>query len=705
MEDWIPTTCMRCAVGCGHLQRGEEGGRDPDAVSGDGAHPVSEGLACQRGIEETANPVGERLTVPLIREDGVLREASWERALDYASDRFEAALSRNSDGVAVLGSGQQTNEATYALGKLARGGFGTRYYDANTTLCMASAVTAYYDAFGSDAPPPTYDDISEAERHVVWGANPAVAHPVMFQWIAESASDPDSKLVVVDPVETETAKRADLHVPLDLGDDLTLARAVLSHLLETDDVDREFVEEATTGFDALTSRIEESAVTPNEASVPSEAVAELAESLTRPTLVYWGMGVNQSVEGTETAGALIDLCLATGNLRPGTGPFSLTGQANSMGARVCSSKGTWPGHRPFGDERHRETVADAWDVPVSQLPDDAGPGPVGVVEAMDDGPVEACWTIATNPVAGLPDASTAAERLEDVFLVAQDAFRTPTTEVADVVLPAATWGHSEGTVINMERRVSRVRSVTDTSGGLPSDLDIIAAIAERVVPELLETPPCDPETVFDELRGLTEGTPADLSGITYERLDEDLAVRWPAPDESSEGGYRYYSEDDQTTWEFPTPSGKARFSTRYDAGVSASSGDDYPLSLTTARAPDGYNTGVRTNEEPVPSEPPVARIHPDTVAEHETRVRDGPSDGSHPRTVLESPEGSVLASVETDDAIPEGVVWLPIHHPEVNRLVVPATDPRSDEPDYKKCGVRLASPSDDGAMRRVRECA
>ncbi|VTT85308.1 Assimilatory nitrate reductase large subunit [Halorubrum sp. DM2] len=685
---------MRCAVGCGHLTGRVDAGYGIDGVRGDVQHPVNRGLACSRGIRETADPEGQWLTRPLVRRDGDLHPTTWDVALSRVADAFGEALDRTRDGVAVLGSGQQTNEAAYALGKLARGGFGTRFYDANTTLCMASAVTAYYDAFGSDAPPPTYDDIEDAETHVVWGANPAVAHPVMFRWIAESAEAEGSRLLVVDPVETQTAEAADRHVAPVPGTDLALARAVLARVVERGDVDEAFVAEATTGFDALLDELPDPAAAAATAGVDVETVDRIAAALADPTLVYWGMGVNQSTQGTPTAGALIDLCLATGNMGPGTGPFSLTGQANSMGTRVVSSKGSWPGMRGFADPAERRTVAAAWDVPVDRLPDDTGPGPIDTVAAVDDGPVEAVWTVATNPAAGLPDAAAARERLEDAFLVAQDAFHTETTALADVVLPAATWGESEGTAINMERRVSRVRPASDLAPDVRTDLDIIAAVGEALAPGLLGD--SDPEAVFDEFAALTAGTPADLSGLSYDRLDEERAVRWPAPTPVSEGGYRYYEGGDGdgdaatgSDWEFETPSGRARFSTGTHGGVPEPTDDDYPLTLTTGRDPDGYNTGVRSRDPDDPATP-VARVHPDTAA---TLGDEGDADGSPVR--LASRRGRVRARLTPDAAVPRGVVWLPIHHPETNAVTLPATDPRSDEPNLKQCAVRIEPAAED----------
>ena len=672
---------MRCAVGCGHLQKGVDSGYGIDTVRGDANHPVSRGLACQRGISESADPDGEWLTRPLIRKGGSLVATSWDTALGVITNRFADALEGNQHGVAVLGSGQQTNEAAYLLGKLARGGFGTRYYDANTTLCMASAVTAYYQAFGSDAPPPTYDDIPEAKTHLVWGANPTAAHPVLYRWIAQSADAEDSQLIVVDPVESGTAEDADQHVQLEPGTDLAFARAVLARLVETDEIDTGFIEKTTVGFDALVEELSDVEAAATTAGVSVETVDAVADSLADETLIYWGMGVNQSVQGTATARALIDLCLATGNLGPGTGPFSLTGQANSMGTRICSSKGTWPGHRSFGDPDHRETVADAWGISTDRLPADPGPGPVGIVDALADGTPEACWAIATNPAAGMPDAEAVRETLEETFLVVQDAFRTETVELADVVLPAATWGETEGTATNMERTISRVRAASELPPKVRQDIDIIAAIGHRLYPSVIDRPPVEPEEVFDAFRELTAGTPADCSGISYDRLEAELAVRWPTADPDSQAGYRYIDDEE---WTFPTAENRARFSTATHGGLAEPTDESYPLTLTTGRKPDAYNTGVRTRDET--ADCPVARVHPQTTLDQMEALDRG-------QTVIVSRRASVTVQVQPDDGVPEGLIWLPIHHPAVNALTLPDVDPESDEPNFKQCAVDMRPPS------------
>jgi assimilatory nitrate reductase catalytic subunit len=672
---------MRCAVGCGYLQRGSEDGYGITDARGNAEHPTNNGMECQRGVRETVDPDGERLTEPLVRRGGTLQPTTWDTALGIVTTRFIEAISGDTSDIAVLGSGQQTNEAAYALGKLARGGFGTPYYDANTTLCMASAVTAYFQAFGSDAPPPTYDDIPRADTHVVWGANPAAAHPVLYRWIANSAQHDGGRLIVVDPVESETAADADLHIQPEPGTDLALARAVLARVIDTDSVDEAFVEAHTEGFSKMVDSLPDAETAASTAGVPIERVDDIADAVDAPTLVYWGMGVNQSVQGTGTARALIDLCLATGNLGPGSGPFSLTGQANSMGTRVCSSKTTWPGHRDFADTESRKHVAETWDVPVSRLPDDPGPGFVRIVDELARGDVDVCWTVATNPVAGMPDAGHVTNALEDSFLVVQDAFYSDTVECADVVLPAATWGESEGTVVNMERRVSGVSAATDVPDTIRQDLDIIAAIGNRIESGLFDDPPLDPESIFDELRGLTAGTKADLSGITYDRLDEDLAVRWPAPDSDTEGSYRYHDDGE---WSFYTDSGRAHFSNATHSSVPEPIDEEYPLTLTTGRRSDVYNTGVRTREGDGDGRP-TARMNPVAIGQRLAAFDRG-------RTVIESRRASVTVDVEADDGIPLGVIWLPIHHPAANELTLPAVDPESAEPNLKQCAVAVRAP-------------
>ena len=680
--DERPTTCMRCAVGCGYLQCPSQADSELVAITENPAHPATGGEACERGMNETARPGGDRLTRPLIRRGDSLQPTDWDTALGVVTTRLIDAIRTDPDTVAVLGSGQQTNEAAYALGKMARGVIGTQQYDANTTLCMASAVSAYYQAFGSDAPPPTYDDVPEAQTHVIWGANPAVAHPVLFRWIQSSVAAAGGSLIVVDPVETRTAGYADVHVRPEPGTDLALARAVLCAIRSSDDVDEQFIDEHTDGYEDMCASLPDLSTAASTAGVSVETVHEIAAAFRAKTLIYWGMGINQSVQGTRTVRALIDLCLATGNMGPGSGPFSLTGQANSMGNRVCACKNTWPGHRPFDDAASRRMIADTWGVPLSRLPSSSGPGFVRIVDELARDNIDVCWTVATNPAAGMPDASHVRRALQDTFVIVQDAFHSDTVACADVVLPAATWGESQGTTTNMERRVSRVTAAADPPGEARQDIDIIAAIGNQIESGIYSTPPVDPASVFDEIRTVTAGTSADLSGMSYERLDDELAVRWPAPTREAEGGYRYY---DDGKWTFHTDSGRAQFSTVTHSCVPEPADDAYPLTLTTGRAGGVYNTGVRSRNR---TSRPRARVHPDTIVRSLTALDRG-------QTKITSRRGSITVDVSPSDSVPPGMVWLPIHDAEINELTLAAVDPDSAEPNLKQCAVKLSPPADD----------
>jgi assimilatory nitrate reductase catalytic subunit len=281
----------------------------------------------------------------------------------------------------------------------------------------------------------------------------------------------------------------------------------------------------------------------------------------------------------------------------------------------------------------------------------------------------------------MPDASHVKRALQDTFVIVQDAFHSDTVACADVVLPAATWGESRGTTTNMERRVSRVTAATDPPGEARQDIDIIAAIGNQIQPGVYDTPPVDPASVFDEIRTMTAGTSADLSGVSYERLEDELAVRWPAPTIESEGGYRYY---DRGGWTFHTDSGRAQFSTVTHSRVPEPADDSYPLTLTTGRVGGVYNTGVRSGSR---TSLPRARVHPDTIVQSLAAL-------NHGQTEITSRRGSITVDISPSDNVPPGMVWLPIHDAEINELTLAAVDPDSAEPNLKQCAVKLSPPTD-----------
>ena len=671
---------MQCAVGCGYVQTDSEEDGEIVQVSGDSNHPTNAGCDCQHGISMTTNPGGERLTQPLIRRGSSLRPTNWDTALGIVTTRLIEAIRQSANNVAVLGSGQQTTEAAYALGKVARGAFGTRHYDANTTLCSASAASAYRQAFGSDGSPCTYDDIPEANTHLVWGANPAVEYPVLHSLIERSVTASGGELIVIDPIETETATVADLHVRPEPGADLALGRAVLAGVIASSNIDEQFVDDHTDGYTRMLESLpslEESATT---AGVSPDHVHEIAEALTAETIIYWGMGVTQSNQATQTARAVIDLCLATGNIGPKSGPLSLVGQANSLGHRVCASTDTWPGLRVFDDPFNRRLVADAWDVTLDRIPESSGPGFIGIIDLLARENLDVCWAVGTNPLVEVPGSGYVESALEETFLISQAAFRSETTECADVVLPTATWGESAGTVMNMDRRVSRVTASADPPGEVRQDIDVIAAIGNRISPGIFDSPPLDPAAVFDEIRGVTTATAADLSGISYNRLNSDRAVRWPARSGDEEGGYRYY---DDGNWSFDTDSGRAQFSTSTHTRRPEPVDAEYPLTVTMGRTAGVYG-GPRNHSES-DEKLPTARINPWTIARQLEAIDRG-------RTVVKSRRSAVTVTISPSDRVPAGIIWLPTQSGVINDLTLRTVGMNAGEPNLMHCAAGLSPP-------------
>jgi len=376
----------RCAVGCGHLQQGYTNNYGLDNRPRRRVPSGQLRPACQRGVSETADPDGDWLTRPPSGRTAPSSPRAGRRRSGRSSRISRTRWPKRGTASRCWGSGQQTNEVAYA-GKLARAASapGTT----TPTAAFGRHRHRYYQAFGSDAPPPTDEDIPDAETHVIWGANPAVAHPVMYRWIADSASDDDSELIVVDPVESETVDDADLHAQVDRvapiwrspGGSADRRRRRRRPRVRRGGDDRlrgdgRLVALGTGGGG-------------DRRRLGRDGRKRVAEAMTDLGARVLGMGVNQSVQGTATSRALIDLCLATGNLRLGSGPFSLTGQANPMGTRVCSSKGT-PVNAGSPIRRSGSSSRTSGEIPRSRLPDDPGPGPVGIVDAVADGPPEVC---------------------------------------------------------------------------------------------------------------------------------------------------------------------------------------------------------------------------------------------------------------------------------------------------------------------------
>jgi assimilatory nitrate reductase catalytic subunit len=685
-DRWVRTTCGYCSVGCGMLLGVKDG--TAVAVKGDPDHPVNLGRLCPKGLSEHQTLAAPgRLIHPTV--DG--RRATWDEALGrMAADVRRLVDEHGPESFAVLSTGQLVTEEFYALGKLVRLGMGVRHFDGNTTLCMASAVSGYKLSFGSDGPPGAYDDFAEADVILLVGANVADNHPLLAPRIVDNA---DATVIVVDPRVTKTAMIADQHLAVKPRSDVTLLNGIIKILLDEGVVDLDRARQVADGVDELVAHVQAFDLdrVERECGVPAEDIRRAALALGRAerAMVAWTMGVNHSVQGTETVTLLNTLSVLTGNLgKPGAAPFSITGQCNAMGTREAGFTASMPGYRAYDDPAARRELAALWGIDEARLPTERGRAYPDIINGVIDGRIKGLWIIATNPVVSFPNRELLEHALGELeLLVVQDGYETPTTALADVVLPAAIWGEKNGTFTNSERRVSRVRAAVEPPGEAKADFDIVMALANHLgVRHELFPGWATPADAFDEWRRVSQGRLCDYSGITYERIAAAGGVQWPCPSDDPSvplGGTARLYED----WRFPTASGRAQLRCVEPKPISDRPRRLYPLLLNTGRTVEHWHTRTKTGRVEI-----LDRLAPEGWVEvHPTdaaalRIHTGD------QVRIVSERGAVdRIRVRITQTVRAGEVFVPFHFDEqcANRLTLNEFDPISREPNYKQCAVRL----------------
>ncbi len=682
------THCPYCGVGCGLLV--EHDGARVSAVRGDPLAPANRGRTCRKPLElPAAVHAADRATTPLWRDDraGRFARIGWDDALDGIARRLAAYRPRE---IAFYVSGQLLTEDYYAVNKLAKGFLGTNNVDSNSRLCMSSAVAGYTGAFGFDGPPPAYADLDLADCTLLLGTNAAACHPIVWARIRDRQAS-GGFVICVDPRATPTARAADLHLALRPGTDLALLNAML-HVIDAEGLtDAAFVGRHTTGWEA--ARAVAAAWTPARAAavcgVEAEAIVLAARRFATAgaAMALWSMGANQSTVGTRKNRALINLCLAAGQIgRPGAGPLSLTGQPNAMGGRETGGLAhLLPGYRRVDEAADRVAMEAHWGCP----PIDPEPGlaAVELFDALADGRVKAVWIVATNPLVSLPDAARARAALEQAELViVQDAFQpTETSALAHVVLPAASWPEKTGTMTSSERRVGLVQAAVAPPGDARPDWEIFAGVGRALGHEAAFAWETAAE-VFDEFAACTAGRPCDVSGLSHERLRTEGARQWPCPAGGSDGTPRLYADR-----RFPTPDHRARFAPTPHAAPAEAAGGDFPLTLTTGRIADQWHTMTRTGKSArllAAAGEPFVELHPQDAP--------GIRDGDLVR--VRSRRGAVRLRARLVEELPRGVAFAPfhwgaLHAPAgagtVNAVTHGAVDPTSKQPELKAVAVAV----------------
>lgn len=697
MAGSFKTTCCYCGVGCGIVVNKDRNGKL--LVEGDKDHPVNKGMLCSKGmnLHYTVMDTSDRLLYPEMRyhKDQPRQRVSWEQAMERTAAVFKTLIRKyGPDSVAIYASGQCLTEEYYVLNKLMKGFIGSNNIDTNSRLCMSSAVMGYKLSLGEDAVPISYDDIELADCIFIAGANPAWCHPILWRRVeAAKEANPNLKIIVSDPRKTQTGSAADVHLQLNPGTDIVLHHAIGRCLIEQGDIDVDFITHHAEGFEKYAALVMQKSITESAiiCGIDERDIRMSAKMIgnSKGFITMWTMGLNQSVVGVNKNLSLINLNLITGYIgKPGSGPFSLTGQPNAMGGReVGGLSNLLPAHRNLMLAEDREYVEQFWGG--GKIAAKPGLTATEMFDALNDEKLKAIWIICTNPLISLPDVRKAEAGLKKAkFVVVQDITnKLETLPYADVVFPAAAWAEKEGTMTNSERRISYLEKGVDAPGEALPDAEIVCRLAKTMGFHGFDY--SNFSEIYAEHCALTKGTNIDISGLSYEILKEKRTVQWPYPTGSVNGGTVRLFEDKK----FYTESTKAVIHAVDDSNASEQLTPDFPLILTTGRIRDQWHTRSKTGK--------VNKLN-QHIAEAFLEIN--PSDAIK-RNISEGQlvaitngRGSVRVKAKYSYDIKEGVVFLPMHWGKIlnsdlnraNNLTNNLIDPVSKEPDFKFSAVQVA---------------
>ena len=693
VDHTVRTTCPYCGVGCQvdlHIKDGYIVG-----VTAPWDTPPNWGRLCVKGrfgLDFIHHP--SRLTRPLIRKDWdtkprrpleqeAFREASWEEALELAATQLATIVTRHGgNAIGTFCSAKATNEDNYVFQKFVRAVLGTNNIDHCARLCHAASVAALSYTIGSAAMSNSIAEMPHLECFIVTGSNTTETHPVISTFLREAVVKGGAKLIVVDPREIEMTQFATLWLRQKPGTDVAVFQAMAHVILQEGLYNKDFIESRTEGFAEYARSLEP--CTPEWAEaisgVPADHIREAARlyATARSAAIYWGMGISQSVHGTDNAIALSNLALLTGNVgRPGTGLNPLRGQNNVQG---CSDAGglpnVFPGYQRVDDPTIRKKFEQAWGVP---LPPEPGLTTMEMVEAADAGHIRAFYIMGEDPLMSEPNLRHSRHVMEKLdFVLVQDIFFTPTAMYADVILPAASFAEKDGTFTNTDRRVQRVRRAVSPPGDARPDWQIICELARRVEAKLGRSLSAGfdyrhPSEIWAEMASLT---PA-FQGITYERIEREGGVHWPCPHPDHPGSPYLFADR--------FPRGRGRFVPLQFRPPAEWPDEEYPFILSTGRVLYHWHGGALTRRSRLDDiyPEPTVEIHPEDA--ERLGIRNGD------RVRVRSRRGEITVTARVTARSPKGTVFIPFHFAEAaaNELTNDALDPTAKIPDYKVCAVQV----------------
>ena len=712
-EQWVKSVCRYCGTGCG-LYVGVRDGK-VFAVKGDQENH-NRGLLCLKGfLLPQIMGAPDRLQHPLVRKNGKLVQASWAAALTLVAGKFTAAAAKDPTLVAFYGSGQALTEETYAANKLFKAGLRTNNVDGNPRLCMASAVGGYVTTYGKDEPMGCYEDIDHADVMLLVGSNAAEAHPILFERMARrKRTGQGVQVIVMDPRRTATARLADLYISFAPGTDLAILNAMAQVMVAEGLADEEFVKAHLAfgeGKDVNKTwedyRLFLAQYTPEKAAAISGARAEDIVTAARwigakgrTLTTMWCMGLNQRTKGVWANNLCHNLNLVTGKIGlPGSTPLSLTGQPNACGG-VRDGGGLshlLPYGRVIANEKHRAEMEKLWKVPPGTIKPENGLSTIDLFQALEAGKIEALYVMCTNPGQSLPNVDRYRKALESgkAFLVVSEAFHpTRTSELADVVLPAALWAEKEGVYGCTERRYQLLEQSVKPLGEARPDFQILCDLARRLGHgELL--PWKSPAEAWEEILTLCKGTAYDFGGMTRQALKASHGLLWPLPTAGHPGTKRRYARGDdplvpadhpQRILFYGRPDKKAVIWLRPHQPPAEVVSAEYPYWFTTGRIIEHWHTGTMTRNCAE-----LRQANAEAVAELE------PGDGATlglktgDRVRVTSKRGADTFKVKLVPGARPGLVFVHMHDPDhmCNRITNDAVDPVSRQPEFKIAAVKL----------------
>ena len=689
-----------------------------------------------------ANHSPDRLTRPLIRRNGRLVETDWDTAMGAMVERVTGLLEEQ--GPSAIGfytTGQLFLEEYYTLGMIAHGGIGTSHVDGNTRLCTATAAEALKETFASDGQPGSYTDIDHADVIALYGHNAAETQTVLWSRILDRLAGPNPpKLICVDPRLTPVAKVATVHLAPRPGTNVMLMNALLHEIIANGWIDREFIAAHTVGFDELAKQVSKypAEVAAETCDVPADLIREAARIIGHAERLLSTVlqGFYQAHQATAAVVQVNNVNLVRGMLgRPGCGILQMNGQPTAQNTREAGADGDLAGFRNWDNDQHIDDLARIWNIDPMQIPHHVPPThAMQIFRYAEQGSIRFLWVTATNPAVSLPELSRIRDILaqERLFLVVSDLFLTETAQLADVVLPAATWGEKTGTFTNVDRTVHLSEKAVDPPGQAKSDLDILIDFARRLELQDKDGRPLiewsDAEGAFEGWKECSRGRPCDYSGLSYDKLRDGSGIQWPCTEEHPDGTERIYVDGrfwadpdyceeygrdlvtgtpvTETEYRALNPHGRAVLKAAEYVTPHELPSEDFPLQLITGRTLYHFHTRTKTGRAPQ-----LQRAAPDVWVE--LSASDAAARGFGEGDLLEvtTPRGRVEARLRVS-GIRSGVAFLPFHYgywdtpggsaPEgkggraANELTITDWDPVSKQPLFKTAAanVRRISPAE-----------